>query len=71
MNLPFEIIQMIYNFCSIDEKIIFHKIFDHKSFIRSKIKIHYSHFISLNQIISFQHTNYIVLNELSARFSFL
>lgn len=71
MYLPFEIIQLIYNFSCIDEKIIFNKIYHHESFLHSKIKIAHIHFLLLNQVISFQHTNYIVLKELSERFSFL
>lgn len=37
MRFPLEIIQNIYNFLDIDTKLIFHKIYDHKTFRFQKI----------------------------------
>jgi hypothetical protein len=70
-NLPFEIIQIIYNYSSIDVKQCFNKIFNHESFIQTKLHVNYNQLTILNQMCSFKHTNYIVMKELSQHFNFL
>lgn len=70
-TLPFEIIQIIYNFSSIDEKIKFNKLLNHESFISQKLLVSTQHLIILNQIINFKHSNYIIMQSLSKYFSFL
>lgn len=71
MYLPFEIINMIYTCSDIDTKQSFHKLFGHEPFIRNKIILDNNHKLCLTQLMSFKHTNYIVLEQLSKHFSFL
>jgi hypothetical protein len=69
--LPFELIQLIYDHSCIDVKQCFHKIFNHESFIHSKLHINQDHLTMLNQICSFKHTNFIVVKALSEHFLLL
>lgn len=71
MKLPFEIIHIIYNYSDIDTKQSFHKLFSHNSFLKNKLTLDPPHLLMLDQMISFKHTNYIVLKQLSTQFSFL
>lgn len=71
MRLPFEIIQIIYNYSDIDTKQLFNKIYKHESFLHNKIIISYSDKMIFNQINSFKHSNYILIRELSNTFLFV
>lgn len=42
MRLPFEILQNIYTYLSIDSKLAFHKIFDHSSFKSNRVTFPFS-----------------------------
>jgi hypothetical protein len=71
MRIPFELIQIIYNYSDIDTKQSFNKIFNHTSFIHNKLLLPSSAEILLNQVISFKFTNYSVIKELYHTFLFL
>lgn len=71
MIIPFELIQMIYDFSDIDTKQSFHKIFNHQSFIHNKVYVSFSSKILLNQVISFKSSNYYVIKQLYETFLFL
>ena len=68
MIIPFELIQIIYNYSDIDTKQSFNKIFNHQSFLHSKLSLSDSTIFLFNQLVSFKYTNFIVIRELNNNF---